>query len=73
MARRYSGNMNSEQVLGNVNKKKVHDLDKENTAGNGFQIKEIIAASNDQPLSLLPTAHDEGYDNCAKCIGNSRR
>ena len=51
----------------------VHDLDEEDTAGNGCQINEIIAAGNDQPFSLLSTAHNAGYDNCSKCIGNSNR
>ena len=41
MARRWTGNMNGEQYLGNTNKMEVHDLDNEKT---NCQIDEIIAA-----------------------------
>ena len=73
MGRRRNGNMNGEQFLGNVNKQEVHDLDKEDTAGNGCQIDEIIAAGNDTPFVTLDMARIAGYDNYAKCIGNSSR
>ena len=73
MARRHTGNMNGERYLGNTSKKEVHDLDKEDTAANGCQIDEIIRAGNDKPFTSLATAHAEGYDNCAKCVGGSRR
>lgn len=73
MARRWSGNMNGEQYLGNTSKKEVHDLDKEDTAASGCQIDEIIKAKNDKPFTALATAHASGYDNCAKCLGSSKR
>lgn len=73
MARRYTGNMNGEQYLGNKNNKEVHDLDNEDTAGNGCQINEIIRAGNDVPLTTLAAAHAAGYDNCAKCLSGSSR
>ena len=73
MARRYSGHMNGEQYLGNIQKKEVHDLDKEDTRSNGCQIDEIIKAGNDKPFTSLPVARAAGYDNCAKCLGASTR
>ena len=73
MARRYTGNMNGEQYLGNKSKKEVHDLDNEDTAANGCQIDEIIRAGNDEPFHYLSTAHDSGYDDCDKCLSGSTR
>lgn len=73
MARRYRGNMSGEQYCGNTNKKEVHDLDKEDTSKSGCQIDEIIAAGHDKPFTSLSAAHAQGYDNCAKCLGNSHR
>jgi hypothetical protein len=73
MARRWRGNMNGEKYLGNINKKEVHDLDNEDTNANGCQIDEIIRAGNDRPFTSLASAHAEGYDNCAKCLGSSTR
>lgn len=73
MARRKTGKMNGEQFLGNTSKKEVHDLDNEDTAGNGCQIDEIIAAGNEIPFKTLAVAHAAGYDNCAKCLTGSRR
>ena len=65
--------MNGERYLGNTSKLEVHDLDNEDTVGNGCQIDEIIRAGHDKPFSTLVAAHDVGYDNCAKCVGNSQR
>ena len=73
MARRYSGHMNGEQYLGNKNKMEVHDLDNEKTSPNQCQIDEIIRAGNDVPFNSLAAAHNAGYDNCAWCIGDSKR
>lgn len=71
--RRNIGNMNGERYLGAAAKKEVHDLDNEDTAANGCQIDEIIAAAHDTPFTSLSIAHSEGYDNCAKCLGGSQR
>lgn len=57
MARRYTGNMNGEQYLGNKNKMEVHDLDSEKTEANQCQIDEIIRAGNDRPFNTLSVAH----------------
>jgi hypothetical protein len=65
--------MNGERYLGNTSTKEVHDLDKEDTNKNGCQIDEIIAAGNDTPFDSLAAAYAKGYDNCAKCVGNSSR
>ena len=73
MARRFKGNMNGEQYLGNTKKKEVHDLDNEKTGANECQIDEIIRAGNDKPFTTHAAAKAAGYDNCAYCIGNSTR
>lgn len=72
MARRYTGRMNGEQYLANASpsKKEVHDLDNEKT---NCQINEIIRAGHERPYTSLASAHAVGYDNCAYCIGGSRR
>lgn len=73
MSRRYSGTMNGERYLGNMSKLEVHDLDNEDTALNGWQIDEVIAAGHDKPFNNLSTAYSAGYDNCAKCLTGSAR
>lgn len=73
MARRYTGNMNGERYLANINSMEVHDLDNEQTDANECQIDEIIRAGNDKPYNSLSAAHNDGYDNCAYCICNSKR
>ena len=70
MARRRTGHMSGERYLGNMHKTEVHDLDSEKTQ---CQIDEIIKAGHDKPFDSLQAAHSAGYDNCAYCIGNSRR
>ena len=67
--------MNGEQYLANKSpsKKEVHDLDNEKTGENKCQIDEIIKAKNDVPYTTLKAANDAGYDNCAHCIGNSKK
>lgn len=70
MSRRYKGNMNGEQYCGNKNSKEVHDLDNEKPS---CQIDEIIEAANDRPFKTLTAAHNAGYDNCAYCLGGSKR
>jgi hypothetical protein len=72
MARRYRGNMNGERYLANTSPSKleVHDLDNEKT---NCQIDEIIRAGHDKPYTSLASAHADGYDNCAYCIGASNR
>jgi hypothetical protein len=72
MARRYRGKMNGEQYLANTSPSKleVHDLDNEKT---NCQIDEIIRAGHEKPYTSLASAHADGYDNCAYCIGGSNR
>jgi len=62
--------MNGEQYCGNTAKKEVHDLDKEHA---NCQIDEIIRAGHDRPFTTLIAAHAAGYDNCAWCLGGSKR
>lgn len=72
MARRRNGKMNGERYLANTDpsKKEVHDLDNEKSQ---CQIDEIIKAGHDKPYDSLEAAHRDGYDNCAYCIGASKR
>jgi len=53
----------------------VHDLKDEDTSPNACQIDEIIEAGNAVVFDpdTLEQAHNEGYDNCAYCIGASTR
>lgn len=73
MSRRHTGNMHGERYLGNKKKLEVHDLDNERTGANQCQIDEIINAGNDRPFNTLSEAYAAGYDNCAYCIGGSKR
>lgn len=67
-------NKYGKRFLGNSNAKcmEVHDLNNEKGQ---CQIPEIIAAGH--AVGFTPDTADEahrcGYDNCAYCIGNSRR
>ena len=66
---------NNRRFLGNRNKTEVHDLTQEDKNTNGCQIDEFLRAGHG--VHFIPDdlnqAHREDYDNCAKCIGNSRR
>jgi hypothetical protein len=72
MARRYSGHMSGERYLANTNpsKQEIHDLDNENV---NCQIDEIIKAGHDKPYNSHNAANQDGFDNCAYCVGNSKR
>ena len=63
------------RYLGNINKKEVHDLDREDTSVNGCQINEIISAGHAVTFNpdTLEQVHVRGFDNCAKCQGGSLR
>jgi hypothetical protein len=60
------------RYLGNMSKMEVHDLENEKVQ---CQIQEIKDAGHDVHFSpdTLEEAHKRGYDNCAYCIGGSRR
>jgi hypothetical protein len=61
-----------QQFLGNKNKKEVHDLRNEKTQ---CQINEFLTLGHGVRFSpdTLDEAHRNGYDNCAYCIGGSKR
>jgi len=63
------------RFCGNTHKLEVHDLDREDSRESGCQIDEIIA--HDHAITFDPdtlaSANSEGYDICAKCIGNTVR
>jgi hypothetical protein len=75
MARRQGPPTYGKRFVGNTNTEEVHDLDNEQTGPNECQIDEIIAAGHAVIFSpdTLGEAHRQGYDNCAYCIGGSRR
>lgn len=75
MSRRQGPPLYGRKYCGNDHKMEVHDLDKEDTSLSGCQIDEIIASKHARIFNpdTLEQAHKEGYDNCAKCIGGSRR
>ncbi|HJN14330.1 MAG TPA: hypothetical protein QGH10_02505 [Armatimonadota bacterium] len=75
MARRPGSPTFGRRFVGNTNKMEVHDLDREDTRASGCQIDEIIRAKHARIFNpdTLAQAHKSGYDNCAKCIGNSTR
>ncbi len=75
MSRRTGPPTNGKQYVGNTNNTEVHDLDNEQTGANRCQIDEFILAKHAVTFTpdALVQAHSRGYDNCAYCIGNSRR
>lgn len=64
--------MSGERYLANASSSKmeVHDLDNEKPQ---CQIDAIIRAGHDRPFHSLTDAHNAGYDNCAHCLGGSKR
>ena len=66
------GRPTDKRYLGNTNKMEVHDLLNETPQ---CQIDEILRAGHAVVFTpdTLDQAHQEGYDNCAYCIGGSRR
>lgn len=72
MPRRPGYPLYGSRFCGNMNKKEVHDLDNEK---NLCQIDEIIRSMHAKSFipDTVEQAHGQGYDNCAYCIGRSRR
>mgnify|MGYP000891901039 CR=1 FL=1 len=72
MATPVSSRPPDKRYLGNTNTKEVHDLRDERR---GCQIDEIVRAGHGVVFSpdSLVQASGEGFDNCAYCIGGSRR
>jgi len=63
------------RFLGNKNKMEVHDQTKEDRSASGCQIDEFLGKGHGVGFTpdTLDQAQRENYDNCAKCIGGSRR
>jgi len=61
------------RFLGNRNSNEVHDLDNEDTRPSGCQINEILHRGTGVAFypDTIEKARDQGFDNCAKCIGQS--
>jgi hypothetical protein len=70
MARRPGGPLWGARYCGNAAERAVHDLDNERP---NCRIDEILAAGRAVPFNYLPAARLAGFDNCAYCIGGSRR
>jgi hypothetical protein len=68
--RRYNPPFNGKRYIGNKNTMEVHDLDNEKTECEIDKIKteHVVTFTPDS----LVTAHLQGFDNCAHCIGGSR-
>ncbi len=62
--------LSNAKYCGNRVKKEVHDLDDEKIQ---CQIDEILRTGHAVPFNSLEEAHRQGYDNCAYCLGGSRR
>jgi len=75
MPRRNGAPTYGRRYVGNINTKEIHDLDNEDTSPNGCRINEIIAVGHAKIFypNTLKQAHAEQYDNCAYCIGGSKR
>ena len=75
MARRQVPATHGNRYIGNVKTTEMHDLDNEETGASQRQIDEIMRAGHAGifHLGTLSQAHNEGYDNCADCIGGSNR
>lgn len=58
------------RYLGNTNTLEVHDTQNEKT---GCQLDEILTEHCKWYDSLEEAKRDYNYDNCAHCIGNSKR
>ena len=73
--RRQGSPTNGHRFVGNTDKDEVHDLDNEQIGKNECQINEIIGAGHVKIFNpdTLEQAQKERYDNCAYCIGRSRR
>ena len=72
MSRRIESKLLGKKYCGNSHKKEVHDLDIETVQ---CQIEEIIHSDHVKTFDpdTLSQAHKEEYDNCAYCIGKSKR
>ncbi|MEZ4447296.1 MAG: hypothetical protein R3B72_49920 [Polyangiaceae bacterium] len=57
------------RYLGNSSTKEVHDTNNEQT---NCQLSEIVHRKTFNP-DTKAQANSEGYDNCAWCIGGSKR
>lgn len=55
-------------ILGNRHKKEVHDLGNEQVL---CQVSSIVDHGHDTYFDAIEDAHDNGYDDCAYCIGVS--
>jgi hypothetical protein len=71
VARRYRSPFNGNRFIGNTNTNEVHDLDNEDRYGKC----NIDLIKDEHVKTFTPDTHSqakaEGFDNCAKCIGNS--
>ena len=58
------------RFLGNTHTLEVHDTENEKSS---CQLDEILLAHRKWYDTLAEARADKDYDNCAHCLGNSRR
>jgi len=68
--RRFRGEMKGERFMGNKIKRELHDLENEKPL---CQIDAILNAKHEIAFNFYYEARDTGYNNCAFCLGNSKR
>jgi hypothetical protein len=61
-----TGYMRGRRLLGNRDKRELHDLDRETRH---CQIDAIIDAGHDHPFVTWADALASGYDPCTHCLG----
>lgn len=75
MGRREGFPLYEKKYCGDTLKRQVHDLDREDKGPEGCRIDEILASGRARPFipDALEQAHNEGFADCPKCIGETRR
>jgi hypothetical protein len=75
MGRREGYPLYLKKYCGDTLKDQVHDLDREDKGLQGCRIDEIIASGRARPFipDALEQAHNDGFADCPKCIGETRR
>jgi hypothetical protein len=75
MARRPGYPLYGKKYCGDTERREVHDLDREDRSPGGCRIGALIEAGRATPFipDVLEQAHNEGFSDCAKCLGAAGR
>ena len=75
MGRREGWPLFQRKYCGDTSTNQVHDLDGEDKGLEGCRIDDIIDSGRARPFipDALEQAHNEGFVDCPKCIGETRR